>query len=304
MALKYFHYLSKAKLEMLTAQMRRPLLSTFSVAPKIQFAGLSVGAEVKGEAGKAPVADALKVIDYLKKHDAINEFESFMAIDTSRFYHSETEWRHGVFYFATMVSVTGTYLLWTTRGDSLTLLAGSPANIIGQTTPVQGVTLSSTGDALNTLGSSSFLEEIREEEENHFSSALHVQATLPLGRPPFSHIDWIYTIHTGSRAAPLAMFCFRYLSQLPSARIDTVFKLFSTFRSAKADCQGDLYAEHQAAMEELNRDETTKPEWERGPAHRQYVEERWARDLSDGRRFNLQLYKNVYLGSPVYTALV
>jgi len=169
-----------------------------------------------------------------------------MTVASGRFYRSETEWYHGVFYFAnfaTMVNVTATYVLWTTRGDSVVLLVGSPANIIGQNTPAQGLTLSSSGDALNTLGSMSFLEEIREDEENHFSSSSHAQAGLRFDRTPPSRIDWIYTLRTESRSVPLAMFCFRYLAQLPPTRIDTVFKIFSTFGSSKGDCLADLRGE-------------------------------------------------------------
>src|SRR5215813_10973634 len=98
---KYFHYISKPKVEMLLAQVRRRPLALLSFNPKLEFAGISVGADLKSEPNKGLVTDTLRLLKTLKKQRAITAVEAEHELDSRNFYHSEEIWRHGLFYFAT-----------------------------------------------------------------------------------------------------------------------------------------------------------------------------------------------------------
>jgi len=282
---------------MLLAQTPRTLFSAISLSPKIEVAGVSLGGEVKREANKGLVTDTLKLLKYLEKRDSIVELTTFTTLTTHDFYHSEGEWHYGVFYFATITSVVATYLLWTTLGSSIILLAGSPANIIGQNTPKEGITISSTGDAMHTVGSGSFLKALKTDEETFGPLS-------GFGRPQqeFTFVEWVY-MHERSRAAPMAMFCFRYLSKLPLTAMDTMFKVFSILSSRRSDCLADIRAERERQLLELDKEDSTKQTWERGLEHRAWVQERWNHNVVDAENFHLDQYKTVYIGSPIYTAL-
>ena len=222
-------------------------------------------------------------------------------MDSRNFYHSEDLWRHGLFYFATLPSVTVTYLLWRSFDQSLVLLAGSPKNIIGQTTLGDGIYLSSTGDAIDTLGSGDFLREIHTDEPNQ-SKNHHLQPNQTVSRG-FTDVDWVYMVHTNSRSAPMAMFCFKHLRRLPEMQVDTVFKIFSKFDSVTGNCLSDLNLEHEKVRLELDEDDSTKSQWQRGAEYREFVEAEWQTRIAEAKRFGLQNYRIVYIGSPVYTAL-
>ncbi len=222
-------------------------------------------------------------------------------MDGRNFYHSEDLWRHGLFYFATLHSATVTYLLWREYNQSLILLAGSPKNIVGQTTLGDGIYLSSTGDAMDTLGSRDFLREIQTDEPNQSKNHnLQPEQTAFRG---FTRVDWVYMFHTNSRSVPIAMFCFKHLTRLPQMQVDTVFKIFSKFDSVTGNCLSDLNLEHEKVRLELEGDDSTKPRWQQGAKHREFVEATWQTRIAEATKFGLQNYRIVYIGSPVYTAI-
>ena len=63
----------------------------------------------------------------------------------------------------------------------------------------------------------------------------------------------------------------------------------------------DLNEEYKNACEELDRDDSTKPEHYRAADLR--FREKLESDIREANSIGLQRYKRVYLGSPIYTAL-
>jgi len=53
----------------------------------------------------------------------------------------------------------------------------------------------------------------------------------------------------------------------------------------------------------LNEDDSTKPKWQRGAEYREFEEAEWQTRIAEAKKFGLQNYRIVYIGSPVYTAL-
>jgi len=296
---KYFHYISKAKVDMLLAQVRRRPLGLLSFSPKIEFAGISLGADLKSEANKGLVTDTLRLLKTLKRQRAITAVDAERKLDSRNFYHSEDMWRHGCFYFATLPSFTVTYLLWRTYNQSVVLLAGSPENIIGQINIRDGVHIASTGEAMETLGSEDFLRAIEQDEPTRSTAY----------EPDFDdgilseNIDWLHMTHVKSNAAPMAMFCFRHLTRLTEMRVETVFKVFSTLESVTGNFLSDLNLEYEGIRSQLDEDDSKKPKWQQGAEHRKFVEEYWKARISKAKMLGLQNYKTVHIGSPVYTAL-
>jgi hypothetical protein len=199
-----------------------------------------------------------------------------MTVDSGGVYHSESEWHHGVFYIATAMNVIANYVLWNIQGDCVILLGGSPADIIGQNTPTQGLTSFSTNDVLSPLGSMWFLSDIRNDQEKHFcrrmdSPHCRGRSCTRLGgikRNTFYRCRSAATVlaHRLATYGAYRVTCdfsnnvlLSLLRKLTLARVDTVFKIFSTFKWVKGDCLADLRAEYEADRKELDRDHETNP---------------------------------------------
>jgi hypothetical protein len=193
-----------------------------------------------------------------------------------------------------MVSVTVAYFVWRKHGDSIIVLAGSPDYIIGTRVAKQGAQLSSTGDAIDTIGSSEILDVIN---SNEVSSVVmgggRTNRRIPSAERPISIAardrdtarDWFKkTVYTHSREVGLAIFCLNHLSNLPEMTIDTVFRIYSTYSSKGANLFEDLEVEHKEGQQEYAI---------------LYTEE----SLREARRIGMANIRTIYIGSPLYTAI-
>jgi hypothetical protein len=271
---KYFYYVSRAKVEMLLPQFRI--------------------SSMREEDREPLVVKATRLLEVLGTTGSVASLGDTATIDASRFYASKTVWHNGLYYFRTMVSVTVAYFVWRKHGDSIIVLAGSPDYIIGTRVAKQGAQLSSTGDAIDTIGSSEILDVIN---SNEVSSVVmgggRTNRRIPSAERPISIAardrdtarDWFKkTVYTHSREVGLAIFCLNHLSNLPEMTIDTVFRIYSTYSSKGANLFEDLEVEHKEGQQEYAI---------------LYTEE----SLREARRIGMANIRTIYIGSPLYTAI-
>jgi hypothetical protein len=272
---KYFYYVSREKVEMLLPQMRVGGMHEESHEPLIK--------------------KAIRLLGALDRSNSVLSLDETTKIGASKFYASRTVWHNGLFYFRTMVSVTVAYFLWRKHGDSIIVLTGSPDNIIGSRVASQGVRLSSTADAIDTIGSSEILDVIN---SNEVSSVVvggtgRTSRGIPRAQKPVSVAGsdrevvegWFKeTAYTQSREVGLAIFCLSHLSNLPEMTIDTVFRIYSTYSSKGANLFEDLEAEHKQGQQEYAI---------------LYTDDR----LKEAQRMGMANFRTIYIGSPLYTAI-
>lgn len=271
---KFFYYISRAKVEMLLPQFRLSSMHEESSEPL--------------------VVKAMRLLDVLYTAGSVLSLGDAATIDASKFYASKAIWHNGLFYFRTIVSVTVAYFVWKKHGDSIIVLAGSPDNIIGTRVAKQGIHLSSTGDAIDTIGSSEILDAIN---SNEASSVVvgggRTSRRIPRSERPISipardrdtTRNWFKeAVYTHSREVGLAIFCLNDLSNLLEMSIDTVFRIYSTYSSKGANLFEDLEAEHKEGQREYAV---------------LYTEE----GLKEARRIGMANLRTIYIGSPLYTAI-
>jgi len=141
---KFFSYVSQSKVEMLLPQLRRDY----------QAARSSSGV----------VPGCLSVIEALQQRQLISPFDEHSAMAPATFWSNTGVWRSGLFYFRTFASTTVAYFVWKRFGTALVVLTGSPNNVIGRRVARDGVLISSTGDAIDSLGGANILEVIKTDE--------------------------------------------------------------------------------------------------------------------------------------------
>jgi hypothetical protein len=293
--IKYFYYISPPKLEMLATQL---------------------GLTFSGSAVKDVVRDVHKITTALQASGLIEELQPDRKVETGRFYISTETWRHGLFYFKAGYSskkplVTGVmYALWTTHAGSVLLLVGSPNHILGEKVVQQGVFIPGTSGAVDKVfqiaGRLSVDEpalvtgkdmgrwrysdvpgyEIRASDKVGDRDEDEIRQRLPL---PYS---W----DSGRNALSLAILCFRHLGQLSSTRVEVLFRLFAKESAAGLSLQDDFDA---CRNKWLNYDFIREK-----PEHLAEEKAIWERIAMEVGRFQLKQYKDIYIGSPVYTALL
>lgn len=271
---RFFYYISKEKVEMLLPQLQ--------------------SRESPQDANEPLVTRTLRLIHGLDRNDLVAPVDDSNDLVASQFYSSKAVWRNGLFYFGTMVSVTVAYFLWMKHGDAIIVLAGSPDNVIGQRVVAQGVHISSTGDAIDSLGSMQILEAINTDEVASVvvgggSTSTRIPAAkkrlaLNTGNPLEDH-NWLRDrIYTHSRETGLAIFCMDHLAQLPQMMIETVFRVYSRRSAERGTIFDDLKTENEKGREEyptLYTDEC----------------------LEEAKRIGLPNLRTIYVGSPLYTAI-
>jgi hypothetical protein len=272
--LKYFYYISKAKVEMLLPQLRIK--------------------DMQEESSEPLVTKALRLIEKLDHENLVVALEDTNDIAASKFYASKAVWRTGLFYFGTMVSITVTYFLWRKHGNAIIVLVGSPDNIIGGRVATQGVNIPSTSDAIDSFGSMEILEAIDIDEVSSVvvgggrTGSRIPPATKRVSLPARNLLrsdSWLRNmIYTHSRMIGLAIFCLDYLSDLPEMNIDTVFRVYSKSTSGRGSFFNDLKAEYKKGRQEYPTLYTDA-------------------GLKEARRLGLEKLRVMYIGSPVYTAI-
>ncbi|OXU14532.1 DUF7019 family protein [Sedimentisphaera salicampi] len=130
--MNYYHYISASKLDMLSAQVKRPRLSLKGV--KSKFSGGFASLEVEAEGRKDALVQKLTAL--IKELEAQNQIKSVGALEygnTSVFYRDEATYHCGIFCMDSMCeSPIATYVCWRSMERTLILLVGSPLNVLSE----------------------------------------------------------------------------------------------------------------------------------------------------------------------------
>ena len=257
-SLKFFCYVSRTKVDMLLPQLRR---------------------EDLGKASDEPLEQrTLRLLEELESRNLVTPVSGNTVLDAGQFHSCKGAWHTGLFCFKTFVSATVAYFLWRKQKDSLILLAGSPGNVLGEHTIDQGVRLASTGDAIDTIGGGRILETISKEEESSFA----LRGGIPSSAIPDTQFR--EDTYTQSDETALALFCLRYLRNLPVLNIETVFRIYAAHSSHGANLFEDLEAEYA-----------------RGGA--EYPMLYGQEGLAQARGLGMADIRTIFIGSPLYTAI-
>jgi PGAP1-like protein len=276
-SIKYFYYISKAKLDMLKAQFsknRSTGSSEFSTASLTQ--------------------DMVALIASLNSTRQMVPFPTTDRLTSAAFYADCSDWHSGLFSLNWMGNTpTIVYTLFREFGDSLVLLVGSPNNILGDkvissqyfvpgTSGAQMAILdyvakafkvdepvAVTVEEVDSYGYDGPMPEIaRSEIRNPFRSSRN---DYRAAREPDFLDSFRFSLEADEQGRSLAVLCLSQLVKLPSAKLDLAFRVFSS---------------HAVLLP------SEPPEYD---FQREY--------LSRVQALGLAKYKMVYLGSPLYTAL-
>jgi hypothetical protein len=263
---------------------------------------ISIGADIEKRHDSALVNQLNELLEKLDKEKLIHELHDGASLDDGSYWHSKATWRHGLFYFkggipkswrerskdeALITSVI--YVAWTTIGNAIVLLVGSPNNVLGGKVAPEGIFIPGTSgavddvralvDSLRTDELDTVIYTKRWEEE----LANDIPADIEIGSE-HRYIDRspipLPGSDTDSYPLSLAQFCLNYFSSLPQTRLETVFRVLSVHMSKCNNFLLDL---------------------------EKYSEQRKYGDWTELRRVaaknGLGSFSKVLLCSPIYTAL-
>lgn len=293
MDIKYFYYISKTKVDMLEAQVRPRRIKLPGISPKVEIAGLSLSADIKSQENNNLVQRLISLIASMRKKDVLKSLDDCTVINTSIFYHDQSKWRSGLFSFRGRSSAESpgtrlvSYFTWKPWYNSIIILTGSPINILEEKVVEEGVfclgSTSGWGTILN------FVERtFRADEVSYIRNG-----PIPL---PHHNLDYIPILEKGitvndeqasrfdfhskwwdvdATALELGLFCITHLIRLPQYKIDTAFKVFRRL-DFKRRVDLPIWIE---VLNKIPRDSG----WEKS---------------------DLEKCHSIFIGSPLYTALV
>lgn len=273
--LRQFSYISRSKVATLEAQLRRRL-SLHGVSAKVTVPGAEVS--VSGGSGEQQddlVARTVGLERRLRRRKLVKSLAGESELDPSSYYADEATWWNGLFAFNGDFSLDQgaarvvSYLLWRPWRDSIVLLAGSPENVLGERVVRDGVWAYGTTGTWATI--LRFAERSFAADEQGFEAVTDASASVP-GEGKKVAPSGLFDSPSG---LALAVICARYLSTLPQSTVETVFRVSQRFPI---------------------RTPGLLPDWA-------------VEALGDGgageRRVELvRRCEAVYVGSPLYTALV
>lgn len=258
----------------------------------------------------------------------MRNLNSESSLDTGIFYETTAIWHHGLFYFKAGADeqsadlTTVSYLAWMEHANSLILLVGSPDHVLGNRVAREGIFVPGTSAAIEEITT---LTKFMPSDESCCLShdlrdggsdkSIEVAGTSKLAFGDYDRCGSLAFPSVGSppSAVSLAMLCFYYLSTLPVSRLDTMFRLFSKYTSIKqniyADLKKSVYGD--LATRASFKDDPARSEFSQTgrmrktiPDSKQLASTKWKKVSSEVSRFHLRNYNTVWVGSPVYTALV
>jgi hypothetical protein len=287
MQIRTFYYISEAKVAMLEAQLARRRFLSLSFTPKMEVAGLSVAAELKGTPAEHLAARTAALVERMRKKKLLRPLNDAAELQTAGFYRDHAEWFNGLYAFKgrdgpdqRAVRVVS-YLLWRRWKDALILLAGSPVHVLGERVVRDGVW------AYGTTGTwAGMLNFVRNNLAPDEPDPAGVEEGSPAPEDAGGFLPWT----EWDAAAPddgnptlsfepaeypdglaLAVFCARHLTRLPREPAETAFTV----------------------VRRLDLNPGADPL-------------RWSREvrrvLPGGGPLTLNGLTTVYVGSPIYTA--
>jgi hypothetical protein len=219
--LQHFTYISSTRLTGLEAQVRSRF-SAFGLSAKASIPGIAeVGAELSGKPADTTVARTLALTAKLRKRSMVLPLAGAGELGTAKLYHDVSPWAHGLFAFSGDTSLNAgvrvfSYLAWRRWNDSLLLLAGSPTNVLGENVVREGVW------AYGTTGTWDLILQFTEAfNTDEFTIAQTVQTSASEAPGAPLSLDLMDL----PRGLGLAMFCLRHLSRLATNQLDTMFRI-------------------------------------------------------------------------------
>jgi hypothetical protein len=275
MTIKYFFYVSKTKVDMISAQLPTKRFSLDKFEPKVEFAGATLGITYQGNevTNLDLISRTIKLISQIDRQKLTKPLSTIAKSSTSFFYHDENEWFHGLYSFRNLrnPAFRGTslypkkdplvviYVMFRIQGRKLFLMFGSPNHILGEKEVNYGTVNKpielTTMRTLHLFQSFKDVEETAwhnwdtDSEEETISPDMELVFPRRRAEKPAS-MQWeVPRDMPNGKGYLLSRFCLKELVNLPRVRIDTLLRIYSVY-------------EHPS------------PEWE-----------------------------SLYLGSPIYTAL-
>jgi len=296
MDIKYFYYISDYKVGMLKAQLNSWELNVPDINPKMEFAGLSFGANIKFRKDENLVRETLSLINRLQKSELLKTLDTNIP-DSKNYYKDESVWFSGIFSFQPFIHKSvGAYFLWKILGDTLILLIGSPCNILGVGDLESDSNLMSKGGTplliehlLSYINKVSQRNEIETISDNLDVDPEWLNKLIDLDRISYLARNWDNNEYPNEPLSQLpkrqdennlkhgmaiVLFCAKHLRKLRQQKIETIFKVIM---EVKLDRRNDL-PELIAELEKI--------------------------PLQDSERNKLSKCKQVIIGSPIYTALI
>jgi hypothetical protein len=294
--LKYFYYISRQKVEQIRSQLG--LVDTLDRQTDLP-------------------RQVLESVAELEKRGQITNMDQGARLESGVFFRSISSWKHGLYYFSSALDshTAATYVAWRECGRSLILQVGSPNNILGEQVAREGLIVPGTSGALSEIFA--LLDSMRAEERQYVDSREGPAVRTQGGHEEHYGVCWQYAFGARSRALSLATLCFGYFGTLPQARLEVLFRLFSKHPATTVSIYEDLRTEAYDALvypaftvdDFRARTKTRNPKteiWRLEPASEDTTEatSNWERVYSAVQSFQFQRYDTVWVGSPLYVALM
>jgi hypothetical protein len=256
MSMRYFYYISKSKVQMLRGQIGS--ISRLSkLNPKVEGFGLGVEFGIESEAeegGDAKLAqDTNELIKRLTKSKLVVSLKDALRLDESNFYHDEDVWSHGLYSLkqSDTNSYMITYMLWKASRNRIFLLFGSPVNVLGAREVNEGME--------HRSGSSTIINDVIESSlQDEFMGAIYDCGKVDSSEKPSVMVlpgqDSAFKINVSNwtpsarfaakrnvlRGTALAVLCRDALKQLPTAKIETMFKIYHALPVSRSIAPFDM----------------------------------------------------------------
>lgn len=276
MALKYFQYISKSKIDLLHQQVLTNRNNFSDISPKISFAGLEFGINLKREGLQDGnlFSNTVALITSLYKQDLIKPITDETKITLVNYYHIESTWHHGLMKWRDSrieLPLVEAYCVFRLVGDALILLIGSPSHLLGYI------------DATQTQN----LNVIRSTTSLMYNSIYRVMGYYVNNPEDTTRIDeeiFISDIRELAFSLDLGTFCLQEVIKLPLKTVDTVFKIYSQYDLRRNAARIAQYAGEEERRGNLRYEMLLDP-------------------IKKAEIVGLFKFRNLYIGSPLYTAI-
>lgn len=227
------------------------------INPKVEGFGIGIEFGIESEVEESGdtklVRDTNKLTDIMTKEKMVVSLKDSARFDSSNYYHDEGNWSHGL--YSVRQSGTNdysvTYMLWKADGNRIFLLFGSPMNVLGAKEVNEGMEHKS--------GSSSIINNVIESSiTDEFMGAIYDCGKADGSEKPSVTVspsqDSRFKINVGNwdpsarvaaernvlRGSALAVLCQMAWTRLPTAKIETMFKIYHALPVSRSIAPFDM----------------------------------------------------------------
>ena len=241
MNLKYFHYISKSKVETINGQLT-PEFHWSKINPKLQGFGLGIDLSIERNRTNDTeelVKKTLAIINYFGKKNLITPLQSATKIDSLSMYHDTDDWFHGLYSLKLETlreQQLVTYVLWKAVKDSIFLLLGSPLNVLGSRDVQEGTRYQSSssqilGGIMEGAIAYSFVETLQNKRLQSLNENIFLElnpsnnADIRVNVSNWKQAKRISAKINVFRGTALAVFCHESLALLPQRKLEVNFQI-------------------------------------------------------------------------------